>query len=223
MAQKGRKVAGFALVKSIAYSYFLDKLSTNSRKTATTGRSNQIRVSLRKLNLVQLMSLRFCRNTLFYKVIVGEKAGVGNKPGSVENNHSSGIAVTSHLEQPTRESVRDRRWATPKHPYWGCCALPYSPIWSCSGRGLPCRELLPVARCALTAPFHPYQPKLAVYFLWHFPWAHASQALPGALSEGARTFLYSELQRLSGQLRLSRPRFYRVTVTVTTTPELKSL
>ncbi len=34
---------------------------------------------------------------------------------------------------------------------------PYSPIWSCSGRGLPCRELLPVARCALTAPFHPYQ------------------------------------------------------------------
>ncbi len=65
----------------------------------------------------------------------------------------------------------------------------YSPIWSCSGRGLPCRELLPVARCALTAPFHPYRPRPAVYFLWHFPWAHAPQALPGALSEGARTFL----------------------------------
>ncbi len=31
----------------------------------------------------------------------------------------------------------------------------------------------------------------AVYFLWHFPWACALQALPGALSEGARTFLYS--------------------------------
>ena len=29
----------------------------------------------------------------------------------------------------------------------------------------------------------------AVYFLWHFPWARALQALPGALSEGARTFL----------------------------------
>ena len=69
---------------------------------------------------------------------------------------------------------------------------PYSPIWSCSGRGLPCRELLPVARCALTAPFHPYRPRSAVYFLWHFPWAHAPQALPGALSEGARTFLHSE-------------------------------
>ncbi len=29
----------------------------------------------------------------------------------------------------------------------------------------------------------------AVYFLWHFPWAHTLQALPGALSDGARTFL----------------------------------
>jgi hypothetical protein len=33
-----------------------------------------------------------------------------------------------------------------------------SPIWSCSGRGLPCRRVLPPARCALTAPFHPYRP-----------------------------------------------------------------
>ena len=31
----------------------------------------------------------------------------------------------------------------------------------------------------------------AVYFLWHFPWARAPQALPGAQSEGARTFLCS--------------------------------
>jgi hypothetical protein len=29
------------------------------------------------------------------------------------------------------------------------------PIWSCSEWGLPCREPLPAARCALTAPFHP--------------------------------------------------------------------
>ncbi len=33
---------------------------------------------------------------------------------------------------------------------------------------------------------------LAVYFLWHFPWAYTLQALPGALSEGARTFLCLE-------------------------------
>ena len=31
-----------------------------------------------------------------------------------------------------------------------------SPIWSCSRWGLPCRGVLPPARCALTAPFHPY-------------------------------------------------------------------
>lgn len=29
-------------------------------------------------------------------------------------------------------------------------------IWSCSGRGLPCRAGYPDARCALTTPFHPY-------------------------------------------------------------------
>ena len=57
------------------------------------------------------------------------------------------------------------------------------PIWSCSRRGLPCRRVLPPARCALTAPFHPYRPLrgLAVCFLLHFPWTHVPQVLPGAL------------------------------------------
>jgi len=49
--------------------------------------------------------------------------------------------------------------------------------------------LLPAARCALTAPFHPYRPKSAVYFLLHWPWAHAPQMLSGTLPCGARTFL----------------------------------
>jgi hypothetical protein len=35
------------------------------------------------------------------------------------------------------------------------------PIWSCSRWGLPCRRMLPPARCALTAPFHPYLPRPA--------------------------------------------------------------
>ncbi len=74
-----------------------------------------------------------------------ESAG---KPGSVVGNHSSGTAVTGGLKRPTRESLRTRastakRWI-------------HSPIWSCSGWGLPCRGVLPAARCALTAPFHPY-------------------------------------------------------------------
>ncbi len=169
MAKKGRKVAGFALIKSITYAHFLDRLSQQAWQTAPLGRWRQFHVDLRKPQPGQSVPRDSNYNLLFYKGMVGEKARASNKPGSVENNHSSGIAVTSHLEQPTRESVRDRRRTIAKRPYWGRCALPYSPIWSCSERGLPCRELLPVARCALTAPFHPYQASLAVYFLWHFP------------------------------------------------------
>jgi hypothetical protein len=36
---------------------------------------------------------------------------------------------------------------------WSDCL----PIWSCSEWGLPCRRVLPLTRCALTAPFHPYR------------------------------------------------------------------
>jgi len=35
------------------------------------------------------------------------------------------------------------------------------PIWSCSRWGLPCRRVLPPARCALTAPFHPCRHRIA--------------------------------------------------------------
>ena len=53
---------------------------------------------------------------------------------------------------------------------------------------------LPSARCALTAPFHPYSPspqgrRRAVYFLCHFPSGCPARALPGALPCGVRTFL----------------------------------
>jgi len=83
-----------------------------------------------------------------------------------------------------------------------------SPIWSCSGRGLPCRRTLPPARCALTAPFHPYRP----------PHPYGRDVLGGLLSValsvdsrppgvawrralGARTFLHACAQRLPGRLR----------------------
>ena len=89
-------------------------------------------------------------------------------------------------------------------------ALPYLALLRV-GFTLPPR--LPGARCALTAPFHPYPatrpaalpPKIgglrrslayrggasgrAVCFLWHFPWTRVPQALPGTLPYGARTFL----------------------------------
>jgi len=71
-----------------------------------------------------------------------EKRGEpADKPGSVEDNHSSGTVVTGSLKRPTRK----RRG--PRHCF---------PIWSCSRWGLPSRSVLPPARCALTAPFHPY-------------------------------------------------------------------
>jgi len=65
-----------------------------------------------------------------------------DKPGSVVGNHSSGMCVTAHLKQPTREQCG------PHHR---------SPIWSCSEWGLPSRRMLPPTRCALTAPFQPYR------------------------------------------------------------------
>jgi len=54
------------------------------------------------------------------------------KPGSVENNHSSGHTVTGNLKRPTRIQCG------PHHRI---------PIWPCSGRGLPSHRLLPT--CAV--------------------------------------------------------------------------
>src|SRR5262245_34972439 len=56
--------------------------------------------------------------------------------------------------------------------------------------------VLPRARCALTAPFHPYcrapcGARLAVCFLCHCPSGCPDRALPGALPCGVRTFLPS--------------------------------
>lgn len=96
------------------------------------------------------------------------------KPGSVEDDHSSRRTITHTLKRPTRIQYG---------PYLRI------PIWSCFWWGLPCRELLPDTRCALTAPFHPYLTNEAVYSLLHFPSTFAAQALPGTLPYEARTFL----------------------------------
>ena len=78
----------------------------------------------------------------------------GNRPvsrvlyGLPRGNHSSGISVTADLVRPTRKHRGPRQ-----------CF----PIWSCSGWGLPCRRMLPPARCALTAPFHPYPAETGRY------------------------------------------------------------
>jgi len=81
---------------------------------------------------------------------VGERESAC-KPGSVESNHSSGTRVAASLERPTRKRARI---ALRRPVLRGPRCFP---IWPCSRWGLPCRRVLPPARCALTAPFHPYR------------------------------------------------------------------
>ena len=129
------------------------------------------------------------------------------KPGSVwgcpRDDHSSGMRVAAHLEQPTRMAGLERASVPDRGPH---AAIP---IWSCSGWGLPCRRrcrsrgaLLPhlftlagrgprcrepigAAKRTSTAPA-----ALAVGFLWHFPWGRPRRPLAVTLFHGARTFLH---------------------------------
>ena len=120
------------------------------------------------------------------------------KPGSVWDSHSSGTYVAVRLERPTREHARAARRSL-------SCMSPYLVLLRV-GFTLP--PTLPSARCALTAPFHPYRiaPKAmsAVSFLWHFPWTRAPQALPGTLPCGARTFLHAPIPDTLPRARCTR-------------------
>ena len=70
-----------------------------------------------------------------------------DKPGSVENNHSSRISITANLKQPTRKPRRTHLAISENMMFSYLVLLQM-------GFTLP--VLLPVLRCALTAPFHPY-------------------------------------------------------------------
>ena len=69
-----------------------------------------------------------------------------DKPGSVVNNHLSGMSVAAHLKQPTRTQRGPRMMPKHRGSYLALLRV---------GFALPL--LLPAARCALTAPFHPYR------------------------------------------------------------------
>ncbi len=100
------------------------------------------------------------------------------KPGSVVDNHSSRMCVTTHLMRPTRIQ---------------CGPHLRIPIWSCSGWGLPCHHCYQSRGALLPHLFtltSPRKRRRAVYFLWHFPSARAAQKLSGTLPYGARTFLH---------------------------------
>src|SRR5438552_10444128 len=61
-----------------------------------------------------------------------------------------------------------RRISSPLLPYLVLLRVGFALPW-----------LLPARRCALTAPFHPYPPRRAVCFLWHFPSSGLESTLPG--------------------------------------------
>ena len=69
-----------------------------------------------------------------------------DKPGSVVGDHSSGTTVTGRLKQPTRKSRSDTALQV-------ALRLPYLALLPV---GFAVPRPLPAARCALTAPFHPY-------------------------------------------------------------------
>src|SRR5256712_7715759 len=101
----------------------------------------------------------------------------------VDDDHSSRPAIAGGLQRPTRRPGR------------AVLMFPYLVLLR-AGFCLP--PVLPRARCALTAPFHPcflqvrLKPdttRLAVCFLCHCPSGCPDRALPGALPCGVRTFL----------------------------------
>ena len=84
---------------------------------------------------------------------IREMVGADRKPNSVLSRRIAAIIhlwmpITRHLLQPTRELGR--------------AALKHSPIWSCTGWGLPSFSGRPENWCALTAPFHPLPSAAAV-------------------------------------------------------------
>jgi len=121
---------------------------------------------------------------------------LADKPGSVLDSHSSGTFVAKRLKQPTRIQRGPRHWI---------------PIWSCSGRGLPCHScyhsrgaLLPHHFTLTSSPENPLV-MIGGIFLLHFPSALAAQGLPGVLPCGARTFLRCILRRSRDCLTNSCP------------------
>ncbi len=106
-------------------------------------------------------------------------------------SHSSGTPVAKRLEQPTRMTGPKRtgsfrlRKKRPRHPY-----LALLPV------GFAVPLLLPAARCALTAPFHPYPVRrLTGPRTWRFvlcgtfPGVAPAGRYPAPFLRGARTFL----------------------------------
>jgi hypothetical protein len=89
------------------------------------------------------------------------------------DGHSSRPAVAGRLKQPTRATIRRRIEGLLCQEAFRC---PYSVLLPV---GLAVPLMLPCARCALAAPFHPCL--AAVCFLWRFPWGCPRRRLSGTV------------------------------------------
>ena len=69
-----------------------------------------------------------------------------------------------------RPGNRLKRLRASRHPY--SVLLPV---------GFTVPSMSPWPRWALTPPFHPYLPRKAVCFLWHFPWGRPRRTLSGTV------------------------------------------
>jgi len=129
------------------------------------------------------------------------------KPGSVwraDEFPRNARVTTIPLGRPSPDASSDqpgRRPGSGLRPRRSAVACrPYSVLLP-AGFAMPLP--LPVARCALTAPFHPcLRPKPpAVCFLWHFPWGRPRRTLSGAVLPWSPDFPpRREPERPSGRL-----------------------
>ncbi len=111
------------------------------------------------------------------------------KPGSVRHplrGAGAAIPLGRALLRASRDQPGRRGQSTPASTLSRHAGRPYSVLLPV-GFALP--PLLPGARCALAAPFHPClrrlslagRPAPAVCFLWHFPWGRPRRLLAGTV------------------------------------------
>ena len=111
------------------------------------------------------------------------------KPGSVGPARPCGPADVTAIplgrSSPTASSNQPGWQGRKTGP--SPCGLrhPYSVLLP-AGLAMPLP--LPAARCALTAPFHPYPGTRAVCFLWRCPWGYPRRTLSGAVSPWSPDF-----------------------------------
>ncbi len=120
----------------------------NDRSPAAAGRGASLSHALDR---IRTCGLRLRRATLYPAELRAQKQlGEANKPSSVPGepgeDHFSGTDVAAGLVQPTRDCEEPESFAGRAAPHH-CLAL--------LRVGLAVPRLLPAARCALTAPFHP--------------------------------------------------------------------